>query len=117
MEQPKTLQEAIKKWEDISNYEDPTVRQIAEDIVRDLESIIQHSANTLVSGNEANPLSENKKDGEVAVAFADWIKDNNYKYGYHVWFKGIDIDASNMITTKQLYDLYKQELSAKATDR
>ena len=34
----------------------------------------RHSANVLVSSNEAHP-KENKKVGEVAVAFAQWIID------------------------------------------
>ena len=38
-----------------------------ENLEHTIESYVtQHSANTLVSGNEANP-SENKKAGEVAV--------------------------------------------------
>ena|SRR3990167_8560146 len=52
-----------------------------------------------VSGNEAHP-KENKKVGEVAVAFAEWIDKNNYETG--------------TLVTKELYEIFKK---AKATDR
>ena len=63
-----------------------------------------------VSGNEANP-TENKKDGEVAVAFAEWITQTDWRHfddNGKNWTDGKDI-----ITTEDLYEMFK----AKATDR
>lgn len=69
----------------------------------------QHSANVLVSGNEAIQ-KENKKEIEVAVAFADWLADKGYVRA-NCFGKGED-------------EMYKEGLfkefeieTAKATDR
>lgn len=74
-----------------------------------------------VSGNEANQ-SSNKKDGEVAVAFADWIgkhypsnraiKDKNTR----LWLRPLLAEDYNEVTTQEAFEIYERE-KAKATDR
>jgi len=71
----------------------------------------RHSANVLVSSNEAHP-KENKKVGEVAVAFAQWIIVYASQLGNGwVIMKGTE---PTMQTTEQLFDEFQK---AKATDR
>ena len=66
-----------------------------------------------VSGNFAHP-KKNKKESEVAVAFAEWITKNGWERKEHIskqhWFK----EYQSPLIAEQLY---KKFLSAKATDR
>lgn len=71
-----------------------------------------------VSGNEASQ-SENKKDGEVTVAFAEWKVKNNWSCEYSIMDNKLwwGRTKHERITTQELYEIFKEEQKAKATDR
>lgn len=115
--------EKLKQWlkEYKVNYSSPageSIKFILHQVIKKVEELeSQHSANVPVSGNEANQ-SADKKDGEVAVDFAEWISAMGYKQDcIDRWrtkrYKYMKKKYESF-TTEGLYEEYKRQ---KATDR
>jgi hypothetical protein len=92
MEKRKQLQEILHRW---------WIDEIEED-----EAINSILLLFDVSGNEANQSSD-KKDGEVAGAFAEWIAEKKYWQDMtisYVWYnRYINEVAKN---TEQLFEIF-----------
>lgn len=112
----KTTKEIFRKHTDeyFSKNKNDSFEDLPNDVIYSaMEDYAQMKVNELskanVSGNEANP-KENKKDGEVAVAFADWLKKNNWVGGYEYWWKE-NTNGEERFTTQKLFDEFEKAKS------